>query len=43
MNRIPKWIWVVVCVAVLLIVLVLLKVNFSIGEGGIHIQQHLIH
>ncbi len=42
LPNIPRWIWIIVCVAILLIVLALLKVDFSIGSSGIHLEQHLI-
>lgn len=43
MNRIPRFVWVIIWVAILLVVLVLLKVNLSIGAGGLHITQGLVH
>jgi hypothetical protein len=43
LPSLPKWVWFVVFVVMLLIVLALLKVDFQIGSGGVHLQQHLIN
>jgi hypothetical protein len=40
---IPRWAWWLIAVAIILIIAVLLKIDFSIGGSGIHLEQHLVH
>jgi bacteriorhodopsin len=40
--NLPKWAWWMIGVAVILIIAAVLKIDFSIGAGGIHFTQGLV-
>ena len=43
LPNVPGWVWWVFWVVIILVILALLRFNFSIGAGGIHITQGLVH
>jgi len=42
MRNLPNWFWWIIAVVVILILLVVLKMDISIGSGGLHITQGLV-